>query len=177
MKAETITNQTETPQPSESDYQKILVAVDYLDSTPKIFRQALNIAKINNAQLMIFHSIQGEMTGIPEMVAYAGMGAYSGIYSQEMVEYEQQLMKEATEELHTWLESWVTEATKQEVKAESNYSVGDPGQKICELANNWGADLIIVGRRGRKGLSEFFLGSVSNYVIHHAPCSVLVVQH
>lgn len=47
---------------------------------------------------------------------------------------------------------------------------------ICELARNWNADLIILGRRGRTGLSELLLGSVSNYVLHHAPCSVLTVQ-
>ncbi len=39
-----------------------------------------------------------------------------------------------------------------------------------------GADLIVLGRRGRTGLAEALLGSVSNYVLHHAPCSVLVVQ-
>lgn len=33
-----------------------------------------------------------------------------------------------------------------------------------------------MGRRGHKGLSEILLGSVSNYVVHHAPCSVLVLQ-
>ena len=48
---------------------------------------------------------------------------------------------------------------------------------ICNAAISWQADLIIMGRRGRTGLSELFLGSVSNYVLHHAPCAVLVVQH
>ncbi|NEO65320.1 MAG: universal stress protein, partial [Moorea sp. SIO4G2] len=36
--------------------------------------------------------------------------------------------------------------------------------------------LIVLGRRGLGGLKEMVLGSVSNYVVHHAPCSVLVVQ-
>ncbi|MGC1393382.1 MAG: universal stress protein [Coleofasciculaceae cyanobacterium] len=36
--------------------------------------------------------------------------------------------------------------------------------------------MVVVGRRGRTGLAEAFLGSVSNYVVHHAPCSVLVIQ-
>ncbi|MEO0350033.1 MAG: universal stress protein, partial [Cyanobacteria bacterium P01_A01_bin.15] len=40
----------------------------------------------------------------------------------------------------------------------------------------WNADLIMMGRRGRSGFSELLLGSVSNYVMHHAPCSVLTVQ-
>ncbi|CCQ49032.1 hypothetical protein CWATWH8502_2292 [Crocosphaera watsonii WH 8502] len=37
-------------------------------------------------------------------------------------------------------------------------------------------DVIVMGHRGISGLQEFFLGSVSNYVLHHAPCSVLIVQ-
>ena len=36
--------------------------------------------------------------------------------------------------------------------------------------------MIVVGSRGLKGLKEMFLGSVSNYVTHHAPCSVLIVR-
>ena len=36
--------------------------------------------------------------------------------------------------------------------------------------------LIMVGNRGRSGRTEFLLGSVSNYVMHHATSSVLIVQ-
>ncbi|MEL7079709.1 MAG: universal stress protein, partial [Cyanobacteria bacterium J06582_2] len=53
---------------------------------------------------------------------------------------------------------------------------GNPGRSICELANTWSADLILVGSRGLKGIKEMFLGSVSNYVTHHAPCSVLIIR-
>lgn len=62
------------------------------------------------------------------------------------------------------------------INAEFKILFGDPSRVICEIAQAWNADLIIIGRRGRTGLSELFLGSVSNYVLHHAPCSVLTVQ-
>jgi nucleotide-binding universal stress UspA family protein len=163
--------------PTITAYKKILVAVDYLASTPEIFSQALNLAQANQAELMIFHCIQGDIPGMPEMVAYAGMGAYSGIYSQEMVDYETHLLQEATAELCSWLASFVKLAEEKGIKADSDYATGQPGQQICQLAKSWGADLIIVGRRGRTGLSELLLGSVSNYVIHHAHCCLLVVQH
>jgi nucleotide-binding universal stress UspA family protein len=55
--------------------------------------------------------------------------------------------------------------------------VGEPGRWIRDMANNWGADLVVLGRRGLKGLAEVFLGSVSSYVIHRVNCSVLIVQH
>lgn len=53
---------------------------------------------------------------------------------------------------------------------------GAPGYQICTLANEWQIDLIVMGRKGHSGLAELFIGSVSNYVLHHAHCSVLVVQ-
>jgi nucleotide-binding universal stress UspA family protein len=54
--------------------------------------------------------------------------------------------------------------------------VGDPGKAICTLAQDWSADLIVIGRRGMHGLGELLLGSVSSYVMHRSPCAVLVVQ-
>jgi nucleotide-binding universal stress UspA family protein len=52
---------------------------------------------------------------------------------------------------------------------------GAPDQRIIEKAREWGADLIVVGSHGR-GFWGRLLGSVSNGVVHHAPCSVLVVR-
>jgi len=54
--------------------------------------------------------------------------------------------------------------------------MGDPGRWIRDLAHSWEADLIVLGRRGLTGVAEMFLGSVSNYIVHHVGCSVLVVQ-
>ena len=49
-------------------------------------------------------------------------------------------------------------------------------QEITDLAKSWDADLIVIGSHGRKGIGELILGSVSNYVSHHVPCSVLLVH-
>lgn len=54
--------------------------------------------------------------------------------------------------------------------------VGSPDQTIVEEAQNWGADLIVVGSHGYGFWSRALLGSVSNSVLNHAPCSVLVVR-
>ncbi len=53
---------------------------------------------------------------------------------------------------------------------------GNPKQVIVEEAENWGADLIVVGSHGYKGLTKFLLGSVSQAVVSHAKCSVEVVR-
>lgn len=53
---------------------------------------------------------------------------------------------------------------------------GFPKEEIIEYAQKWGADLIIVGTHGRKGLSRFVMGSVSQAVCQSASCSVLLVR-
>lgn len=53
---------------------------------------------------------------------------------------------------------------------------GDPGEAIVEAAEAEGADLILVGSHGRGGVGRALLGSVSDYVVRHATCPVLVVR-
>ena len=53
---------------------------------------------------------------------------------------------------------------------------GSAGRAIVEEAESWGADLIVVGSHGYGFWSRVMLGSVSNAVVHHAPCAVLVVR-
>jgi nucleotide-binding universal stress UspA family protein len=52
---------------------------------------------------------------------------------------------------------------------------GPPGKVIVETAEAWGADLIVVGSHGR-GFWGRMIGSTSDAVVHHAPCSVIVVR-
>jgi len=53
---------------------------------------------------------------------------------------------------------------------------GDPADAILDVAEERGADLIVVGNKGMTGAERFLLGSVPNRVSHHAPCSVLIVR-
>jgi nucleotide-binding universal stress UspA family protein len=53
---------------------------------------------------------------------------------------------------------------------------GDPADKILEVAENDGVDLIVVGNKGMTGAKRFLLGSVPNQISHHAPCNVLIVK-
>ena len=53
---------------------------------------------------------------------------------------------------------------------------GDPAEEIVRLAHIHGADLIVIGSRGLKGLKRILQGSVSSQVVADAPCSVLVVK-
>lgn len=54
--------------------------------------------------------------------------------------------------------------------------IGSPENKIVEAANRMKADLIVVGSHGYNRLERILLGSVSDSVVHHAPCSVMVIR-
>ena len=53
---------------------------------------------------------------------------------------------------------------------------GDPGPAICDVANELSADAIVMGSRGRGRLKRALLGSVSDYVVRNAPCTVMVTR-
>ena len=53
---------------------------------------------------------------------------------------------------------------------------GDPGPAICDVANELSADAIVMGSRGRGRLKRALLGSVSDYVVRNAPCTVIVTR-
>jgi nucleotide-binding universal stress UspA family protein len=54
--------------------------------------------------------------------------------------------------------------------------VGDVAATICRVAEELPADVIVLGSHGRTGLKRIVLGSVSEHVVRHAPCPVLVVH-
>lgn len=59
---------------------------------------------------------------------------------------------------------------------ESRTVSGHPGSAICELADDLSAAAIVIGSRGRGGIKRAVLGSVSDHVVRHAPCTVLVTS-
>ncbi|MBX9257046.1 universal stress protein [Desmonostoc muscorum CCALA 125] len=137
-------------------FKKILVAIDDSPATATVFTKALELAQKDAAQLMISHTIEL---------------AVSSQATMNLVE-----LKIETEQAQGLLRFYYHKAKAQGILAEFSYQTGDPGTNICDLAQSWGADLIVLGRRGLKGFAEFLAGSVSNHVVHHAPCCVLVVQ-
>ena len=53
---------------------------------------------------------------------------------------------------------------------------GDARVEIVDEAEGWGADLVILGSRGQTGVKRWLMGSVAEYVVRHAPCSVEVAR-
>jgi nucleotide-binding universal stress UspA family protein len=68
------------------------------------------------------------------------------------------------------------EADGDDVEIETASREGDPAEVLSAIATEENARLVIVGDRGLTGVGRFLLGSVSQKLSHHAPCSVLIVR-
>jgi nucleotide-binding universal stress UspA family protein len=155
-------------------FQKILVAINIHDR--HVFQQALDLAKTSGSTLMLLHVLSLDAEDDPSTSAYpSSLGYFPELNSQIMSRYQER-WKTREEEGIELLRSLTEESTTAGITTEFSQNMGSPGKTICAIAKNWGADLIVVGRRGLSGLEELFVGSSSNYVLHHAPCSVLVVH-
>lgn len=157
-------------------FQRILVALDQSHLSESAFSYALDLAQAYKANLKLFHCLTIEAMGETAMPSVPGeVGHYTGLIDNVYLSQQIHLQGRA-EQIQALLQDYSSMATSQGVSTELEHQVGSPGQLICQTAMDWGADLIVLGRRGHKGLTEVFLGSVSNHVVHHAPCSVLVIQ-
>ena len=67
-------------------------------------------------------------------------------------------------------------ADERHVSLETRVAVGHPADQILKAAVSTGADLIVVGHRGRSAIRDWVFGSTSRRIVAHAPCSVLVVR-
>jgi nucleotide-binding universal stress UspA family protein len=151
-------------------YNRILVALDRSEHSQVVFEQALNIAKHDRSTLLLFHCLP---------VQTGGMNPYGNLYGQELVSFSQAIQEQIEREINQvcqWLNEYSQVAIQEGLTVESDWKIGDPGSWVREIAKSWDADLVVLGRRGFHGLTELLLGSVSNHLVHHVSCSVLVVQ-
>lgn len=154
-------------------FNKILVPLDQSQQVENVFAKAMKTALDNESQLMLFHVLDWDY--------HMGLGTFDAIemetdLSGAVAKFQQEQMQGQINDIRDWLRQYVKKAQEHKIPVQSRCAIGHPGPKIRDFAQEWEADLIILGRRGLGGVSEILLGSVSNYVLHHAHCSVLVVQ-
>lgn len=157
-------------------FHKIFTAIDHSELSEEVLLKAFDLAKLSQASLKLFHCLSTHTLGEPPIPLPVDLGLNAELITQAY-ETEQWQLEEALKEGEFLLKSYGERAQQEGIIPELQQKVAvEAGPIICEEAQSWGADLIILGRRGRSGLAEMVLGSVSNYVVHHAHCCVLVVQ-
>jgi nucleotide-binding universal stress UspA family protein len=138
-------------------FTQILWATDGSDHADRAFELAKSLASRDGAKLVAFHTVERE----------GGAGS-RGAFTEDANEAEHQGK----------LRAQVKELSDQGVQAELKMVEGGPGgpaHRIADAAKEIGADLIVVGTRGHTPLHGLLVGSVTQRLLHVAPCPVLAV--
>lgn len=160
---------------------RILVAIDRSAGSRQVFNQALSLAKATSANLILLHVLSAEELGSPMNFSYFVLPKDRCLHvtpsimrrANEVAAREWGVFSQKGQEL---LRFYAKKALATGVQIEFSQITGVPSSTICDFARSCHADLVVIGRQGHSGFPEMLLGSVSNYVVHHAPCSVLLVQ-
>ena len=144
---------------------KVLIAVD--DDAPS--REALAFAErlvTERDEVLVLN-----VTSYSELVPFTGDPFGAGIGAVALDPTSLAELDDRAEQL--------VERTADEFGAKTGAVVehGSPGERICATAGEHGIELIILGSHERGAFGRFLHGSVSDYVVHHSPCPVLVVRH
>jgi nucleotide-binding universal stress UspA family protein len=99
-----------------------------------------------------------------------------GGYLPDTTEFEKAAKDHARKVLSDAAEKVKRQFEGKNVEVSLDVLIGSPESRIVEMADEIKPDLIVVGTHGYSGWERLLLGSVSDAVVHHAPCSVMVVR-
>jgi nucleotide-binding universal stress UspA family protein len=139
----------------------ILVGVDGSKPSVEACHFAMDLAQQTSAQLTFLFVIE-----TPQVIP---VGPLSGYVTTSVARSEEDMKK---------AEAIVEQVAKERpgLKIVTRVELGEPVDTICEVAKTLKADLVVVGARGHNAAQRFLLGSVSDRVVHHASCPVMVVR-
>lgn len=149
---------------------KFLVAIDSSEIHQTVIQKILGLVAPSQAEVVI-------MTAIEPMSSYYSKvilptGDWVGWQGVADVELEKKLM-ESGRTLLNEAEKIFKEAG---VTCQTRLDIGSPRETICTVADEEKPDFLVVGSRGLGTVERMMLGSVSDYVVHHCLCPVIVVR-
>ncbi|CUH95365.1 hypothetical protein P22_1435 [Propionispora sp. 2/2-37] len=141
-------------------FGRILVPVDGSQEALAAASYARKIAEKFSSSVTLIHVIQH--------AAYLAPDTHSvpQSLSQSLDDHGKLILEHALEVFHNF-DGHIT----------ARIVYGHPGIKITEIARESNYSLIIMGRRGISDVAKLLIGSVSNYVLHYAPCPTLIVRN
>jgi nucleotide-binding universal stress UspA family protein len=141
---------------------RILLATDGSEEAELAALRAVDIAEKTDSELHVVH-----VGVVPNfLVSYPGTLGYERRLYEQIEEESRQLLREL---------SWRVKLAGGTV-AGTHLRMGQVALEIVALAEELGAGLIVMGSRGLGGVRRALMGSVSDSVVRHAHCPVLVVR-
>jgi len=141
-------------------YRTIIVGTDGSSSAERALEQSVDLAAADHARLVVVTAYERRGTGpderAPEDVRW-------------LLADPNEAERHARRGRELAAAKGLTDVVVQALE-------GEPAHELLEVAETFGADLIVVGSVGLTGSARFLLGSVASTVLHHAPCDVLVVH-
>ena len=144
-------------------FRSIVVGTDGSDTAQKAVDEAVDLAKALSAKVWLVSAY--------EPVPHARLREEARQAPADL-----QWMVNPREDVDATLSAAADRVREAGVDVEIFAREGDPADAILDVAEELGADLIVVGNKGMTGARRFLLGSVPNRVSHHAPCAVLIVR-
>ena len=141
------------------DYSKILVTTDFSDQAMPAVHRAGHLARQFGSELIVLYVVRDDLPPI--------LGTLTGEGREEILERHR---GQAEQALNDYVETHLPGCRSTKVTA-----IGTPENVIVEQAKEHGVGMIIIASRGYGPLRQLLLGSVTERVLHHSPCPVLVV--
>jgi nucleotide-binding universal stress UspA family protein len=139
--------------------REILLATDGSESAEAAARIGIEVAKATGDRLLVvtaWRELQGDF-GVPLSPLFPDVAEIERDHAREVAE------------------AAVARAVEAGVEAEAILRHGSPSREICAVARERKPRLIVIGSQGWSAMERAVFGSVSDSVLHHAPCAVLVV--
>jgi nucleotide-binding universal stress UspA family protein len=154
-------------------FEKILVPLDGSDHSLRALEIAVQIAKKFGAKITLIHvysvAVRPVIMSEPTTMTTIGIPVMT---SEEVA----RVVKAARKAGRGILEDGKRRVEANGVDVETRLEEGHAVEEIVRLSKEGGYDLIVMGARGISRIREILLGSVSESVMHHATCPVLVVK-
>lgn len=137
--------------------KKILVAIDGSKQSDKVIDKTIEYLGLVEAKVLLVHCHR----------------KFSTILGQPQRDKEIPLIKKRSQEL---IDPYIQRLQEKGITVEQRLMEEPAGAAITDIATIEKCDLIIMGSRGLTNLAGLIVGSVTNRVLHTAPCSVLVIK-
>ncbi|HEX8378682.1 MAG TPA: universal stress protein [Pedobacter sp.] len=145
---------------------KILIAVEDSTYSQRATDYGINLAKRLSAEVALLH-----VNELPVATSYNTdpLMAEPPIMMPEMIHVQEDASKK--------LLNKIADSIGEDTTIYTFHKTGNPRDEILSTAEEWGADMIILGTHGRTGFDHFLSGSVAEKVVRKAKCPVLIIPN
>ena len=145
-----------------TEIRTILAPVDGSENSQRALAYAAYLAKQCGASLSVLHVVN--LTATVSSIHQIGGGYVPDSVLNNIQEAGRSILEDALKQLPPGIEATV------------HLEIGSPTISVVSFCTDHKYDLVVMGSRGLGTLGQLVLGSISNYVLHHAPCPVMVVK-